>query len=358
MDDVEQQARTPTISIVTPAHNVATYIAETIESALRQTRTDFELLIVDDGSTDETASVVARYAAHDSRIRVLQQENGGIAAARNCALAIARAPYVALLDGDDVWFPNYLAEQLDILERFPDISILGANALNLGGACNDEPLLPLTPDQRIRRLSLLQLIHAEDSMSILAVMRREAGDRLGWFDSALRRSEDYDLWLRAASAGLVVAVNPTPLGRYRRRPDSLSSDELAMLRAIRQPLLKLRADHQDARAVVGAIDRQLERIAERELVVEARTALVEFDVRTLGARLGVLADSTGRLQYRIAHWLSAVVPATLPWLYRAKSRLQATYRRWRRWSTVAAMRRRGAAGNVREGAPAGGPKVA
>jgi glycosyltransferase involved in cell wall biosynthesis len=330
MVEPEQLGRAPLVSIITPVYNVARFVAETIDSVLRQTCGDFELLIVDDGSTDDTVAVAGRYVARDPRIRLFRQANGGIAAARNRALAHARGRYIALLDGDDVWFPTYLADQLALLERFPEIAILGANALNLGGVCNDDPLLPLGHGEPIRHLGLLALVRAEDSMSILAVLRREVGDRIGWFDPALRRSEDYDLWLRAAAAGFGVAVNTTPLGRYRRRPNSLSSDELTMLRAIRQPLLKLRASRPNDAEVLAAIDAQLSRNANRELVVEARTALVECDRHRLAARLSVLAQRTGDLRYRVAYWLSAVVPAVLLWLYRVKSRLHDAHRWWRR----------------------------
>src|SRR5690349_16642154 len=108
-------SRFPEVSVLTPAYNSAKFIRQTIESALSQTFTNFEMIVVDDGSTDETRVIVDSYAARDSRIRVISQPNGGIAAARNRAMSVARGRYFALLDSDDVWLPCYLADQLAIL---------------------------------------------------------------------------------------------------------------------------------------------------------------------------------------------------------------------------------------------------
>src|SRR5690242_18500501 len=102
----------PVVSIITPAFNAARYVEHTLESAVRQTFTNFELLLVDDGSTDQTSAIAERYAGRDPRIIVSRQANRGIAAARNAAMARARGRYFALLDSDDLWFPTYLAEQI------------------------------------------------------------------------------------------------------------------------------------------------------------------------------------------------------------------------------------------------------
>src|ERR1041384_4450574 len=95
----------PSVSIITPAFNTARFVADTLESALAQTFTDFELILVDDGSTDETGSIAERFARRDPRISVFHQNNRGISVARNAALAHARGDLVALLDSDDVWLP-------------------------------------------------------------------------------------------------------------------------------------------------------------------------------------------------------------------------------------------------------------
>src|SRR6185295_7777483 len=94
----------PLVSVITPAYNTAAFVADTLESALAQTFGDFELVLVDDGSTDETGCIAEAFARRDSRVRVIHQKNRGISSARNTALAYARGSLIALLDSDDVWF--------------------------------------------------------------------------------------------------------------------------------------------------------------------------------------------------------------------------------------------------------------
>jgi cellulose synthase/poly-beta-1,6-N-acetylglucosamine synthase-like glycosyltransferase len=314
----DSQRLPPTVSIITPAYNAARFIDQTLESVLRQTFTDFELLVVDDGSTDETAAIVEAFARRDPRIRLSRQRNQGIAVARNTAMAGARGRFFALLDSDDLWFPTYLIEQLDILARHPDIDVLSANAINFGTSFDGEPLLDIADPNRLRYLSLLKLIQAEDSVSILSIFRREVVDAIGGFDISLSRSEDYDFWLRAAVAGFRVAVNPKPLGLYRRRPDSVSADEGLMLDAMRTPLGKVRRTCADRLDVQTAVDRQLARFARRGLLAEARSALLEGDTAVLAARFSALADTTGAMKYRVASWLTVRAPATIWWAYRCK----------------------------------------
>lgn len=313
-------ARAPVVSIITPAYNAARYIEHTLESAVRQTFGDFELLIVDDGSTDQTLEIANRYAARDSRVLVSRQSNRGIASARNAAMAQARGRYFALLDSDDLWFPTYLAEQIAILEQRPDVDVLSANALNFGGSRDGEPLLPFG-NSDIRPVTLLRLVEVEDSMSIMSVFRREVSAAIGTFDEGLRRSEDYDFWLRAAAAGFSIAVNPRPLGLYRRRPDSLSADEALMLEAMRRPLNKVRQACLHRPEVQAAVDRQLARIAERGLVARARHALLTGDMPKLVTHFSALAEATGYSRYRLAGWLSGRLPLTIRIAYHAKRTL-------------------------------------
>src|SRR5947208_14683463 len=108
----------PLVSILTPAYNSAAYIGETIASVLAQTFPHFEMIVADDGSTDGTADIVRRAAERDPRIVMVTSPHGGPAAARNAAIAVARGRFLALLDSDDVWAPEYLSEQLEIAHRF------------------------------------------------------------------------------------------------------------------------------------------------------------------------------------------------------------------------------------------------
>src|SRR5829696_5216274 len=124
----------PAVSVIMPAYNVAPYIGAALESALAQTFADLEVVVVDDGSTDETAAVVEPFAARDGRVRLLRKPNGGLSSARNHALRHARGDAFALLDSDDLWDPGFLAAQADVLRARPDVAIVTANARYLGGA--------------------------------------------------------------------------------------------------------------------------------------------------------------------------------------------------------------------------------
>ena len=105
------------VSIITPVYNGAKYVRETIESVLKQTYTNWEMIIVDDGSKDKSADIVNEYVLRDSRIRLLRQANGGSASARNNGIRNANGQYIALLDADDLWEANFLDSQLTLMRK-------------------------------------------------------------------------------------------------------------------------------------------------------------------------------------------------------------------------------------------------
>src|SRR4029079_2346457 len=153
-------------------------LTETVDSVLAQTLANFELILVNDGSTDDTLAVARRLAARDGRVRVLTTPNGGPAAARNTALRAARGEYVALLDSDDLISPQYLAKQIAVLDAHPDASIVTANAINRGGGANfdGKPYWPRTTG--IQRLTACDVIGQEDAVCILSVFRRRVYDTI------------------------------------------------------------------------------------------------------------------------------------------------------------------------------------
>lgn len=319
----------PTVSIITPAYNAAPFVVETLDSALRQTFSDFEILVVDDGSTDETAALISEVARRDPRVRLIRRKNGGISEARNSALSHCTGEFFALLDSDDLWFPECLERQLEILRSRPEIDVLSANCLNLGGTSDGKPLKPVGAGDVVD-LTLLDLVRSEDSMCILSVFRRQVADTIGGFDPTFRGSEDYDFWLRAASAGFRLGFNRTPLGYYRRRPDSMSADVTAMLHTIVRALNKLRADRAQSPELTEAIDRQLLRFRQQERLEGAKRALVLGDRAAVETHLTALRDLTGSSRYATAAWLSRNAPRAITWAYAAK--------RFSRWITQAGRR--------------------
>lgn len=185
----------PTVSIVMPAYNAGTYVAESIRSVIAQTMADWELLVVDDGSSDDTCEVVGGFLS-DPRIRLLKQKNAGPAAARNRGIREGTGPFVAFLDADDLWVPEKLARTLDEFRLHPEIGLCatGMKVIGPDGAVRGETLGPDRCGQALPDL----LSGTFDVLLSSAVVRREVLDRAGLFDESIRLSEDFELWLRVA----------------------------------------------------------------------------------------------------------------------------------------------------------------
>jgi glycosyltransferase involved in cell wall biosynthesis len=204
-----------------PAHNTAPWIEEAIRSVLQQTFESFEIVIVDDGSSDGTDAAVNRIS--DSRIRLLRQDRLGASAARNAAIAASKGSYLAFLDSDDAWAPEALARRVAVLESRPEIDLVFC-----WSAIMDEAGAPtgyLQTARAGRRRFEDVLTGEEIGNGSCVVLRRELCGAAGLFDPNLRAATDYDMWLRAALARPDnVWCIPAPLTRYRRRPGQITSD--------------------------------------------------------------------------------------------------------------------------------------
>jgi glycosyltransferase involved in cell wall biosynthesis len=310
----------PAVSIITPAYNAEAYLADTIRSAQAQTFRDFEMLIVDDGSTDGTAWIARQFALGDDRIRVISQANAGISGARNTALARAEAPIFVLLDSDDVWFPNYLEEQVCVLTSAPSAGVVSANALNLGGSFDGMPLRRLPSE--VHPISLRELIEVEESVCIMSMIRREVYERIGGFDTTLPSSEDYDFWLRTLIAGFEILFNGKPLGWYRRRAQSVSADNSRMFGSISDVLRKTRAAVPAGSAEMAAIDRQLERFERAAIANAAKLALYRGDFSAASEGFAELANRGASLRLTLAALAARRAPSLLLFAHRAASALR------------------------------------
>jgi len=210
-------ASAPAISVVVPAHNAADTVGETIESALRQTMGDLEVIVVDDGSSDDTGARVEAIA--DPRLRLVRQENGGAAAARNAGIRQARGEWVAFLDADDVWLPHKLEVQLAVLEANP-----GVSAVQSGAYFVDDRLRPLEvrrcfqPDDSL--LTFLRFQNLPNAASTW-VIQRGALERFGMFDASLAILEDWDISIKAARHCDPISIEE-PLSLYRVHPGNRS----------------------------------------------------------------------------------------------------------------------------------------
>jgi glycosyltransferase involved in cell wall biosynthesis len=209
----------PTVSVIIPAHNAAAFIAATLESVLQQTYQDFEVVVVDDGSTDQTAAIV-QGVGH--KVRYLHQANAGPSAARNTALRAARGQIIAFLDADDAWMPELMEQQVGVLAARPDIDGVFAWAQFMDQ--HGRPL-PDTLRARVEGITAPRILTGGTPVqfSTMAV-RKRLFDRIGLFDPVLRQSEDWDVMLRMVLAGARFACIPRTLIWRRVHPDSLTAD--------------------------------------------------------------------------------------------------------------------------------------
>jgi teichuronic acid biosynthesis glycosyltransferase TuaG len=211
----------PTIAVVMPAYNAGPWIDETLISLLAQTRPADEVIVVDDGSTDDTA---ARASAHGSRITLIQRENGGPPAAYNVGFDNTSSEYVAMCPADDIWEPRKLEWQAAALEADPDIDVLFARARYFGLHVGDHPHPPDAGRQDPH--AFLRMMYAADLIAApTAVVRRDLHQRVGRFDETLP-SEDYEFWLRALREGATFHYDPRTMVHLRQHGGNVSSRAL------------------------------------------------------------------------------------------------------------------------------------
>ncbi len=238
------------VSVIIPAYNAQKYLPLTLDSVLRQTFPDWQMVIVDDGSRDATGAIADAYAARDSRIQSVHQENHGLSAARNRGFALSppQAEAVIFLDADDLWEPDLLSALLAALEAQP--ACVGAYAVaryidGEGRACRPGFLedwvrarrrvqgrraVACRPEEPTAFASLAVRQYVATAGTLL--LRRTALEAAGPFDEALNGCEDYDMWLRLTRFGAFAFVDRVLFG-YRLHAGSLSDDRRAMHRTER-----------------------------------------------------------------------------------------------------------------------------
>ena len=306
----------PAVSVITPAWNAAAFLRDTIESVIAQTYTDWEMLVVDDGSTDGTAAIVQSYAARDGRIRLLRQQNAGPSAARNHGMREARGQFLAFLDSDDRWQSRFLQAQIEVFERFPDTALVTGNGLFDGGPFDGQPTRPVASGYPAFRVT--DLITYESSVFIMTVFRRAVFDTIGGMDEGQWTSEDYDFWLRAALAGFVFRRNPEPLGWYRVHGNGLSRNRARMLEGLLHTFRKNRPRCEPGSEAQAAIDRQMAQFECELLLEQGKQALEHGDFAIAAERLRALHARRGGALIRLTAWLSRHLPPAAVLAYRLR----------------------------------------
>jgi len=267
----------PRFSVIVPAYNVERFIAATLQSVIDQTLPDWELIVVDDGSTDRTAEIVADFAAREPRIAVLAQQNAGCSSASNTAISAASGEFVCILGADDLYRPEYLDTQARFIDENPGYDIYSCNARKL---FPDGSTTPYFTDARHATVVSFELRDWFDSCPIfgLAIFRRDMALRLGGYRVDLHNAEDYDFWLRAMASGARHRHNPAELAYYRRHGGNKSGNQVAAARALVRILEDLDQSANlapgDAAHLARVLRRRRAAVSRREL--EARMLQGDF----------------------------------------------------------------------------------
>ncbi len=288
----------PAFSAVIPAYNAADTLESAIRSVLSQTRNDFELIVVDDGSQDGTLALAGSFES-DPRVHVISQPNQGLASARNAGIVHSRGRYVGFLDSDDLWMPSYLEVTGDALDADSGAGF----AYTDGWALDDET-------RRIRRATtmarqrppdhppgsvqeFLRLYVRRNFIPAETLVRKAALDEVGSFNPALPAAEDYELWLRMLAHGWRAVRPPGLLLIRRHRSDSMSKDEQVMYAALREVWRLVVEEHpapEDVKAIARARMRWAERgIPTRRGRTKARRAARRVRRALGGARRRLMA---------------------------------------------------------------------
>lgn len=218
---MKMSSAAPKISVIIPTYNRAAFLKEAIESVLGQTYRDFELFVVDDGSTDDTSSLVC--AIFDPRVRYSYQDNAGRCQARNFALSQAQGQYIAFLDDDDIFLPQKLERQVTFLENHPNVDFVasGTEVIDSQGARIGQLRSWLEqPD-----LTLTNCLYTCPLYTCTVLIRRAALDRLDhWFDPQMAAHDDTDLFLRLLAVGCRAEWLPEFVSAYRQHSQSSQRD--------------------------------------------------------------------------------------------------------------------------------------
>ena len=219
----------PAVSVVIPAYNAAPFIAESVSSVLAQTFSEpVEIIVVNDGSPD-TTQLEGVLRTYEGKLTYVKQENRGASSARNHGIRIAQGEFVAFLDADDKWFPDYLQTLIGILRAEPAVHVVYANPILFGeGATAGKAFMEVSPSEGA--VTFEKLVRLECNVSSSVTARRTTLLAAGLFDESLATAEDFDLWLRIVKLGHEVTFTRRNLLHVRVRAGSLSSNKEWMYR--------------------------------------------------------------------------------------------------------------------------------
>ncbi len=223
----------PKVSVVIPAYNAMLYLPNTLKSVLHQTFTNFEVLIIDDGSSDQIVNWASLQT--DPRVKLISQANQGVSAARNTGIAHAQGEYVAFVDADDLWEPTKLEKQVRCLEENPVVGLVYTWTVLIDEL--GKPIGRVIASHA--QGDVWQQLIEDDMISTgsSTMVRRSCFDTVGMFDTSLAFAEDWDMWLRIA-AHYSVAVVKEPLTLYRQHANNTTKNRPKMIQSLRTVIEK------------------------------------------------------------------------------------------------------------------------
>ena len=263
----------PRVSIIIPCYNTAHLVSDTLQSVFKQTYTDYEVIVVNDGSPDtpELERVLTPWL---DRIVYVKTENCGLAGARNNGIRASRGELIALLDSDDIWEPNYLDVQVRYLDEDPTVDIVSPGSFDFE---QDPEVGTVCPNSR-GEVTFASLVQGTRGVMVSVLARRSALERAGLFDSTLRSCEDFDMWLRCIKSGSRIFHHAEVLVRYRRRKDSLSSDPIWMFDNAIKVLHKVNTSLSLTKEEREMLEAAIVRFQGNRLFQEGKRAFLEGDI--------------------------------------------------------------------------------
>ncbi|MBA3924297.1 MAG: glycosyltransferase family 2 protein [Nostocaceae cyanobacterium] len=223
----------PKVSVIIPAYNAMTYLSATLESVIRQTFSDFEVLIINDGSTDQIEQWVAELS--EERVHLISQANQGVSAARNTGIAHAQGEYIAFIDADDLWEPTKLEKQVQSLEKNPTVGLVYTWTAFIDESAKPTGVFIISHAEG----NVWEQIVVRDMISTGSspMVRRDCFAKVGVFDPQISGGEDRELWSRIAAC-YPFAVIKEFLTLYRRHPNNTTKNCQKMVQQLRQVIEK------------------------------------------------------------------------------------------------------------------------
>jgi glycosyltransferase involved in cell wall biosynthesis len=308
----------PDVSVIIPVYRGSQYIAQALMSVFAQRFTAYEIIVVNDGSP-ETEQVERELLPYGHRITYIKQENGGPSVARNAGILQAKGEYVAFLDCDDAWHPNYLTEQLALLRADPKLDLVYCDALLIGASPNaGKTVMEINPSRGAVTLESLLKLDCSVITSCTVVRRKCLLD-VGLFDKDRRCCEDYDMWVRIADHGGRMSYQHKVLALRRLHSEAITADpsyvidsQVAVFRKLGESL-PLTSEHQ------AIVQKQIARCMAEIQLYRSKANLMAGKYTEAASGVRFANDFFQSRKLRSIEWIIRIMPRTVRLFYRTRN---------------------------------------